>query len=135
MRTFTLIFLCFAFTSIAAQEDKPTAPQIAIRIDLDETIVTRDMSIHFMEVLEDSRCPEGVVCVWAGQARVKLRISGPELEEQEVELTLGITNRVDVIYKGDSFVLKAADLAPYPTSKDKGNRKYTLLVVDKKLWD
>ncbi len=33
------------------------------------------VAIKFTEIVEDSRCPEGVACIWAGNARVKLIVS------------------------------------------------------------
>ena len=30
--------------------------------------------VKFAEVLEDSRCPEGVDCLWAGNARIALEL-------------------------------------------------------------
>jgi len=33
--------------------------------------------IKLVEVAEDSRCPQGVNCIWAGNVRVVLRINGP----------------------------------------------------------
>lgn len=40
------------------------------------------------EVVEDSRCPAGAQCVWAGRLVVETRIDGPDWLER-VELTLG----------------------------------------------
>lgn len=41
-----------------------------------------------LELLEDSRCPEKVMCVWAGRVRIKVQVhlgSGDEVRE----MTLG----------------------------------------------
>jgi len=50
----------------------------------------RNLRIRFEEVLEDSRCPAGVQCVWAGDARVVLRLtqSGREASVDTLRLTL-----------------------------------------------
>ena len=40
-------------------------------------------------VIEDSRCPATVRCVWAGQVRVKMLWLRPTGEEQPFEVTLG----------------------------------------------
>ena len=34
------------------------------------------LKIKFLGVTEDSRCPVGVNCIWAGNAKVKVRIVG-----------------------------------------------------------
>ena len=135
MRTIALLFICFTANFLTAQEDTLTPPRKSINLGLEETFTTRGINIQFLEVLEDSRCPEGLICVWAGQARVKLKISGPEVEEQEVELTLGITKRIDEIFTGEDFVIRGTLLTPYPTKDDRGKRDYELLIKDEKLWD
>ena len=50
----------------------------------------RGLRIRFEDVLEDSRCPAGVQCVWAGDARVVLRLtqSGHETWVDTLRLTL-----------------------------------------------
>lgn len=34
------------------------------------------VTVKLLEVIEDSRCPEGVNCIWAGNAKVRLELSG-----------------------------------------------------------
>ena len=43
-----------------------------------------DLTVKPLEVLEDSRCPANVQCVWAGRLRLRAEISGAAQE-----LTLG----------------------------------------------
>ncbi len=132
MKTIAILFLCFSVSLITAQEDTPTTPRIAIKVGLEKTISTREMNIEFVEVLEDSRCPKDVVCVWAGQARVKVKLSGPEVKERELELILG-PKPLDIIFTGEDFIIKAVALTPYPTTENVGKREYNLLIVDEKL--
>lgn len=46
------------------------------------------LSVRPIEVIEDSRCPANVTCVWAGRLRVRAAISGVSGDR---ELTLGDT--------------------------------------------
>ena len=48
-------------------------------------ISAENISVTFQEVLEDSRCPVDVTCIWAGLAKVSLQIS---VSGQERELSL-----------------------------------------------
>lgn len=73
------------------QPRSPQAPQPAENADstveLGETVVlkagesaevaSKDVSIRFAELVSDSRCPEGMVCVWAGEAVVSLTLAEP----------------------------------------------------------
>ncbi len=42
------------------------------------------LTVTPLQVLEDSRCPADVVCVWAGRLRLRANVSG-----EDVEMTLG----------------------------------------------
>jgi len=42
------------------------------------------LTVRPLSIIEDSRCPADVECIWAGRLRLRANISG-----QEVEMTLG----------------------------------------------
>ncbi|HEX9950379.1 MAG TPA: hypothetical protein VGB53_01305 [Rubricoccaceae bacterium] len=44
----------------------------SVRIALGETAQVGAVPVRFVSVVEDSRCPPDVSCVWAGRARVQL---------------------------------------------------------------
>lgn len=44
------------------------------------------LTVRPLAVIEDSRCPNNVTCIWAGRLRLRANVSG-----EEVELTLGET--------------------------------------------
>lgn len=50
--------------------------------------------VKFVSVDEDSRCPEGVDCIWAGSVRVTLLLSGAKSGERRAELNTGQEPRV-----------------------------------------
>jgi hypothetical protein len=59
-----------------------------VRARLNQTVKVADFQLTPLEVIEDSRCPANVQCVWAGRLRLKARIDlGGKATEQE--LTLG----------------------------------------------
>ena len=67
--------LC-AFALAAVAGDKPRGGgSVEIRVGQERKAEGGDLRISFERVAEDSRCPEGVVCVWAGNARLSLRLS------------------------------------------------------------
>lgn len=62
--------------------------------------------IFFKEVNEDSRCPEGVTCVWAGNGKIALMING-----KKVSLNTYLEpNESDI----DGYHIKLISLNPYP---------------------
>lgn len=95
LRTFALLASCVALTACAASSSTP-APQPVPESTLDgiaragigERVYVDGPYVTPLEVLEDSRCPADVMCVWAGRLRIKVRVdlgSG----SREHELTLG----------------------------------------------
>ena len=77
----------------------------------------QQVTVRFDRVLEDSRCPAQVDCVWAGQARIALVVESGGAPPQTVELSTfpasdatGPTARVGV----HSVTLRSLD--PYPQS-------------------
>jgi len=72
-------------------------------------------AICFDSVLSDSRCPEDVVCVWAGEAIVRFRFEihghAPVLVNLHVE-----TPDHDTIVYG--YKLTLFDLLPHPNTKN-----------------
>jgi hypothetical protein len=42
--------------------------------------------VRYVELLEDSRCPAGVTCVWAGRARVRIEVQRGNGRPASIEL-------------------------------------------------
>lgn len=56
-----------------------------------ETVRIQDLRLTPLEIVEDSRCPADVQCVWAGRLRVRVAIQAPAFSQTEVlELGQGI---------------------------------------------
>lgn len=62
------------------------------------TLFGNSFSITPLEIIEDSRCPSDVACVWAGTLKLKVRIvSGMGKSEQIIELDHSVTTEVEKI--------------------------------------
>ena len=48
------------------------------------------LSIKFVSVVEDSRCPMNARCVWAGTAKIKIAVSKGKMAPKFVELNIGL---------------------------------------------
>jgi hypothetical protein len=90
-----------------------------IKLDYGETakIESEDIQIEFVDVLEESRCPPKVLCIWAGLVRVKLNINGGD----PVYLNLGDTPS-KVTHTFDDYELTLLDVS-YPSDKDFGMKE------------
>jgi hypothetical protein len=104
---------CATAQPTAADAQTPALDE-PFRLAVGETARLGDHSVRFVAVAEDSRCPEGVQCVWAGVATVRVEVDG-----EAVDLTVppapmrdGETATVRV---GD-HTLEVTGLTPYPGS-------------------
>lgn len=84
------------------------------------------VKVRFASVAEDSRCPRGVDCVWAGNARVALVVEAGG-RTANVELN---TNVEPKSASAEGYELALTDLSPYPRADEKINPKdYTATLV------
>lgn len=60
-----------------------------------------------LKEINDSRCPEGVQCIWMGEISGFFSLSGGELPFPK-EIRLGTVNNKDVSFQGYAFSLKSA---------------------------
>ncbi len=65
----------------AAKVSTPSAETISLKIGESVEVPVIHATIAFDTVLEDSRCPTDVECVWEGNARTGLRLVSDELSE------------------------------------------------------
>jgi hypothetical protein len=127
-----ILFSTFAF----GQEDSAETPKIAIKVPKGETVLVKGVSVKFLDVLEDSRCPTDVTCIWAGRAIVKVEVTSNG-NKQERTLIFGEIKRGENkntnLYSSTEFSINGLLLNPYPTSETTGNAKdYVLLICEEK---
>lgn len=76
------------------------------------------LQVTFVDVIEDSRCPMDVMCVWMGRAIVALHVVVDGVDRDEVMVTLypgpQAQRQPDRDAMVDRYVLSLADLQPYP---------------------
>jgi len=129
------LFVLFVFISsfVFSQEDPVESPKIAIKIPLGESITLENHSIKFVEVLEDSRCPENTTCIWEGRARVLVEVSENGKVSFEKVIIFGKVNQGESadkeLFSFNNSKVIGMTLNPYPNSVEavKGDA-YVLLV-------
>jgi hypothetical protein len=100
----------------AAGQSKET---VKVALAAQKTAQKKKLTVKFLSVVEDSRCPEDVDCVWAGNAKIKVKLTSKG-KSKEVELNSNLeTNSVN--FEGYTVAFK--DLTPYPKSTDTGAKK------------
>ncbi|WP_426479480.1 hypothetical protein ACP3T3_08600 [Chryseobacterium sp. CBSDS_008] len=78
------------------------------------------MNVTFKGVSEDSRCPEGVNCIWAGVALAQVEVMGTSTRPMILSLASadypGRNYHQSAEFNGYTITLQ--DIAPYPKSQD-----------------
>jgi hypothetical protein len=46
-----------------------------VQVQINKAVTSNGLNIEFVELVEDSRCPADVQCVWAGNAKIKVRVT------------------------------------------------------------
>jgi hypothetical protein len=59
---------------------------------------TEGLIIEFVSVLEDSRCPVGVNCIWAGNAKIRIKVSNSNKESKAFELNTNL-EPTDILFQ------------------------------------
>lgn len=107
-----LALLPLAFIVSAATPAAPSDDLTAINAKA----VVGPLTIRPLAVVEDSRCPSGVMCVWAGRVLLRIAIEGPG-----VSRTLTLENGKPFVIAGGALTLtqiepprvRGKPMAPY----------------------
>jgi hypothetical protein len=128
--------LFFILTTALAQpvgQPKEAAlnQEFDIRVGEKVRIEHEGLLVSFHQVAEDSRCPQGVECIWAGNGKVVLTLSKVRKRAATMSLNTGVEPR-EGSYRG--YEVRLVNLNPYP-KKDMKIRKrdyVATLIVSRK---
>lgn len=84
------LFFIFALVSVLALGVFAKGTQeLQIRVGEQKSADSGRLTIKFVSVVEDSRCPMNARCIWAGEAKIKIAVSKGKMAPRFVELNLG----------------------------------------------
>ena len=91
-----------------------TAPELGRPFDLKpaEVATIEGLQITFEGIGEDSRCPAGTQCVWAGDAAAAFALQKPPAAA--VRRTLHTSGRFERQAEVEGFLVRLEDVKPYP---------------------
>ncbi|MGV0108106.1 Lipoprotein [Nostoc sp. DSM 114160] len=78
---------------------------------------TENIEIKFSKVIQDSRCPSDVTCIWQGQVIIGLDIIKNGQQVTTLTLTLIPGRDALPIQFLDKYSVKLIEVSPYPNSK------------------
>ena len=93
MTRIVAIFACLALTGCVAAkppENRAVGTGASVTLGVGEaaSIQGTPVSLRFVGVIEDSRCPSDTTCVWAGEVKVQLEFLERGKDPRPVELKL-----------------------------------------------
>jgi hypothetical protein len=74
------------------------------------------LDIELVEVLNDSRCPRDVVCVWAGEVKSLVDITYSNITYQVIFTQPGLSGTAGLDFRNYRF---SFDVQPYPVAGEK----------------
>ncbi len=85
--------------------------ELTIKLGEDKKVCESEISVSFVELVEDSRCPIGVECIHAGNAVIRLKIAQGNGEPQTVTLE---TAKEDDKFDFHGYEVSLISVDPYP---------------------
>ena len=126
-RAIALVLLAIAARFTPAPEPEFDRP---FEIKAAELVAIQGFRITFEGVSEDSRCPIGVQCVWAGDAAATFTLEKPPAAAEQ--RTLHTNGRFERQADYDDFAIRLEDVRPYPregVAVAAGDYRATLVVT------
>lgn len=119
--TITVLLLLISAFSFAQDSTKVNVetPKIVSQLQLGKAATFDTITIKFVELVADSRCPEGVTCVWAGEVVVLVDIfkDGEKLERKKI--TFNALGEAKDVYASEDLTISGLKVTPYPVYKEK----------------
>ena len=97
---------------------KPQTESFKVQVNKEKRAPKSRLSIRFLEMVEDSRCPRDVNCVWAGNAKIKIRVSK---NGRSHELTMDTNGKAQTAV-AEGYQITFTGLTPEPRSNIRINR-------------
>jgi len=91
--------------------------QNEIKITPKKSIAKKGYSLRLKSVFDDSRCLEGVTCIWAGEVSVLIEVYKDKKFVEEQKLTFNSKNREENLHwfsKYFSKKMQTVEVLPYP---------------------
>ena len=108
-----LVLLFFTGAAYGQAAGGPKEPamdeEFTLKVGQKVTVKDTNLTVRFLAVAEDSRCPVDVTCVWAGNARLEFELLVSEKNRSLVSLNTGNEPKAAQLKK---FKLKLVGLTP-----------------------
>jgi hypothetical protein len=111
-----IIITILLATSLVIVASAQTGQAVLVCAGKQATAKQSGLTVKFVEVLEDSRCPTDANCIWAGNARIKIEVTNKDGGEKTFELNTSSGPKGDQF---DGWAIDLESLTPAPRSAQK----------------
>jgi hypothetical protein len=136
LASLALFAFCAFFSPLFAQQSRKAevirlGQEFDLKINQEAAIEGEDLAVVFESVLEDSRCPEGVDCIWSGNAKIKIRSSKQKHAPAPIELNTNVGPKSSSYM---DYEIKLVALKPRPKADKpvQSNEYKATLIITKK---
>ena len=85
-----------------------------IKVGQEASISSQQLTLKFLSVSEDSRCPQGTICMWEGNGKVNIELTSTGQTSYVVELNTAVSLKSEATYQ--DYKISLLDLQPYPSA-------------------
>ncbi|MEO6588136.1 MAG: hypothetical protein ABIP06_02300 [Pyrinomonadaceae bacterium] len=117
-KLFLLLVLMLAFSGLFAAQAQ-TRQEQKVQIHKQKNFSRSKLTVRFVSLVEDSRCPKGTQCIWAGNAKIKIEVSNRGRNKEMFEINTN-TGAKGATY--DRYQIELLDLIPVPASNVRINK-------------
>ncbi len=111
MKAVFVSFVLLFVLGSAMEAQSQTTQQLMLAVTKQKTVTKDKLTVKFVSVIEDSRCPIGVDCIWAGNAKVQIKVINRKGVSKTFELN---TNLAPQTVKFEGYEIKLGALTPHP---------------------
>ena len=86
-----------------------------IKVGQKASISFQQLTLKFLSVSEDSRCPQGTICMWEGNGKVNIEVTATGQTSHVVELNTAMSLESEATYR--TYKISLLDLQPYPSAE------------------
>jgi hypothetical protein len=86
-----------------------------IKVGQKASIFSQQLTLKFLSVSEDSRCPQGTICMWEGNGKVNIEVTATGQTSYVVELNTAMSLESEATYL--NYTIALLDLRPYPSAE------------------
>lgn len=115
----SIVVLCFTFQSSAFGSPVPiilTGDESSLDLKIGETVdINSNFQVTLVNILDDSRCPSDVTCIWEGTVSAEINIMKDGESRGTYVIPIGLADGMESQLIDDFYVM-LYDVTPYPVS-------------------